>query len=1046
MKHTYKYILLIFALFLSVQIASAQKTQDKDITIHGNVKSDKGLPLMGVTVTVQDSFIDAETDELGDFEITVPKKGAVLVFNADYFQEVFQQVTSDGYLQIIMKDAVAGQGVGDYVNRPWRTDRQRSITGSVATTHNEQLRKSPVMSLGNALAGRVSGLYIRQLAGLPGFDEATIMVRGTRTLYDGAYNAMTVGGSPNPLIIVDGFERNFSELDASEIESFSVLKDVSATALYGMRAANGVILVNTKRGQLNRRTVDLDISSGIVTPTNLPHYLDAYNYASLYNEARHNDGLENTYSDEDLALYKSGASPLTHPNVNFYDEFIKNYAYQKKASLTMRGGNKIVRYFVALAYNSQDGLFAHTNENADFSTNISYNKYNLRSNIDVNVTDWLTVSADVAGRIEDRRYPSIATADILQALMTPSNAYPISFKGIEPTLNKEILMLGGNSLYKNNPLGYLSYSGYNENTRRYYQVTAKAKADLSEFITKGLSVEASYYMDGYNLYRVEKSRNFLVWQYSKLADGTNKYTSFGQETSLATSGYYDVDRYNGLDANIKYNREFGKHGVNAMLLYNQQTTEFRQNNQSDMKYQNYAFYANYSYNNKYFIDVTGSYMGSDRFYDTNNRRLFYPAVGAAWIISGEDFMKGTGGWLDYLKLRGSFGIVGNGSYAFEDVNGNDERYPARQRWWTSSGQQYFGTSLTSAITVREGRFDNPNVTVEKSRMLNVALEGTLLNHRLNFTAEYWKDHRYDIYTVGVGSTPWIIGLMDNRLPIGNEGIVNTSGVEFSLGWNDHIGGFRYSVNGFFNWWDSEIIAMAEPYKEYDNLLETGRRVRQDYGYISLGLFKDWDDVNNSPTQTFGPYQPGDIKYKDLNGDNIIDSNDLTAIGDGLDYRMSFALDFNFAYKGFDLSLLFQGVSCKSNYLNGDSFRAFYDNGGITEVALGRYRMNDDGSNNYATATYPRLTTLSNDNNWRASTFWMYDGSYLRLKNAELGYSIPEKLLKKSQVSGIRVYLNAYNAYTWSYVSKLGYDPEDVAAGTSRYPQVRVFNLGINLTF
>lgn len=1045
MKQRYfKYIIIVIALLVSAQSAFAQKEKAKEVSVYGTVKNEQGVPLMGVQVSIQDSFIDTETDEMGYFEITAPSAGSVIVFRADAYLEFVYPVKDDEFIDVVLKEAPIGQGINDGVQMPWGLTQRRNLTSNVPTVGNDVLSQSPVMSLGNALSGRLPGLIIKQVAGRPGYDEATLRIRGSRTLVDGATNGMTVYGVATPLIIVDGFERNFAELDASEIESFSVLKDAASTALYGMRGANGVVLVTTKRGITNKRTIDFKVSSGIVAPTRLPEFVDSYNYASLYNEARRNDGLSPMYTEEDLELYRTGASPLTHPNVDYYDEFLKDFTMQKQASLSMRGGNKLVRYFVVLAYNSQDGLLDKTGENPDFRTKLSYNKYNLRSNVDVNLTDWLVFSGDVSGRIEDRRYPYTDMADILSSFMTPSNAYPISFKGIDPVLNQEILMLGGNSLYKNNPLGYLSYSGYNESTRRYYQATAKMKADLSKFITKGLSLEGSFYLDGYNAYRVEKSRTFSVWEYSKANDGSDKYTQFGQESSLTSSGYYEVDRYNGLDLSLKYNRAFGKHAVNGMVFYARQSREYRQANISDKKYENLAFWANYTYDNKYFLDISGSYMGSDKFYDTKNRKLFYPAVGASWVVSQENFMKGSKSWLDYLKLNVSYGITGNDQYTVKDINDNEERYPGRVRWWTYSSQQYFGTALTSVVFVKEGRFSNPNVTTEKARMLNIGLESYMFNHRLTFTGDVWKEHRTDAFTVGLGSTPWVIGLLDSRLPIGNEGVIDSYGFEASLKWADKIGDFSYSVGGYVDWNDTKIVNMAEPYREYENLVQTGKRTLQSFGLISLGLFKDWDDINSSPAQTFGSYQPGDIKYKDVNGDNIIDSNDIVPLGDGYFPRLNCALDINLQYKGFYVSALFQGVGLRHAYLSSGSMKAFADNHNAGAVALGRFRTFEDGTTNHATATYPRLTTLANDNNYRASSYWFYDASFIRLKNAEIGYNVSDKALKGTNVSGIRIFLNAYNAFT---LTKLPYfDPEDVSAGSSRYPQIKIYNLGVNLTF
>ena len=1047
---TYKLFILLVLFSVCGSSVFAQKGKNKKvkeipITVSGNVKNDMGLNMDGVTITVQESFVNTISNDMGDFTITVPKSGSVLVLRAPYYKEVLLTITNDDFLKIVMEEAEEGDGVGDVVYMPWYETSKRDVTAAISSVGSNDLRITPVPSLINAVSAKVPGLGVRQIAGLPGYDNGYFRIRGMRTLEDGGFNTMDKGSVYTPLVIVDGFERSFAQLDAEEIESFSILKDAAATALYGMRGAKGVILVTTKRGQLNRRTINLEMSSGIITPTRLPNFLNSYDYATMYNEAKVNDGLSPVYTDEDLQKYKDHSSPLTHPDVDYYDEFIKKAAFQAKTSLSMSGGNKTVRYYVFMGYTTQQGLFKHNDENPDFKTKIRYNRYNLRSNVDVNLAKWLVLSTSIAGRIEDRRYPYEDDSAIMDVLSTyPPNAFPIQFKGIEPTLNKEITMLGGNSLYKKNPLGLLSYDGYNESTRRYYQVTGKFKGDLSDFITPGLSFEFAYNMDGYNAYRVEKQKNFLVWEYSESADGTPNYTSYGVESSLATEGYYDVDRMNGLDAILRYERNFGKHGISAFVSYYQEKIEPRQTNYSDQKWQAFQYRANYSYDNRYYLDFVGSYSGSDKFFYTNNKKLFYPAVSGAWIISSEKFMKSTSKWLDYLKLRASWGISGNDQYTFTDINGNAERYPARDRWWTYSNQQYFGTALTSVVFVKEGRASNKDITTEKGRMINIGLEGAFFRHRLNFALDLWKEKRYDIFTVSEGSLPMVLGMLSSRLPISNDGRVDSKGYEFSLGWSDKIGKFSYNINGYVDWSTNKIINMAEPQRDYPNLVQTGHGIRNDFGLIALGLFKDWEDVNNSPVQSFGSYQPGDIKYKDINGDNIIDSNDFTCLGDGATPRLNYALNIGLAYKNIDLSLVFQGVGLRKSYLNNNAMWAFYGNSKVSDIALGRYVTYADGTNNWETANYPRLTTVENNNNWRCSTFWMRDASYIRLKNLEIGYTIPKRLLSKANIYGLRLYLNAYNVFTISDIKS--FDPEDTAAAISEYPMTRVFNFGVSLKF
>ena len=1070
MKHIYKYIAIMLALVLCAPLADAQgkKAKEKPVTVSGNVVNEKGLPMMGVKITVQDSFIDTESDEYGDFTITVPSIGAVLVFNTDYYYELQQTVTSaDGFYRIVLKEAPAGQGTYDVVHMPYRDTKKRDLNASIMTIGAEELDKSKVTSLGNALSGRVLGMTSRQYAGMPGFDEATYRIRGVRTLFGGNQNGVDCYGVATPLIIVDGFERSFDDLDANEIESFSVLKDAAATAIYGNRGANGVILVTTKRGMTNKRTIEVKYNEGLLTPTDCyPDYVDAYTYAQWYNEARRNDGLTPVYTDADLEHWRTGDSPLTHPNVDFYNELMNKYASQRKASITMTGGNQIARYFVLLGYTSQDGLFKYQHFNPAFPSVTNYSKFNARSNLDISLSKWLTLSTSIGGRILEVKYPyvdsdnySTFAGELFDQFKNPAGQYPLYFTGVDPDLKKEVFMLGGNSAYQKNPLGLMAFRGYNERTMRYYQITGRVKADLSEFVAPGLTVEFAGHMDGYNSYRVEKTnyststKTFVrLWEYSQDALGNDVYTAYGTDNTLSTSGAYGTTRYYGMDTEVKYNRVLGDHVVDAMFVWNRYQEVLSGNNKSDYRRENFALWGRYGFKNRYFFDFTTCLSGSEKFYQTNHPRSLFPAGAFSWVISGENFMKDVKS-VDYLKLRLSAGLSGNNEYSFTDVNGDDERYPARERWWvsgTSSAVIYFGTAATGMNAVYEGRMANPDACIEKAFMTNVALEGTLFNHRLDFDLEGWFERRYDAYTAAIGRYPKLIGVLDSRMPITNDSIVHSAGVELMLNWHGQAGKFKYNIMGQVSYNDNRIIEMGEPYREFDNLWQTGQRTRMDYGLIFLGYFKDQADIDNSPEQLFGTYGVGDMKYKDVNGDNIVDANDYVPLGEGRDPRLSAGLNFNVEYAGVGLDVLIQGTAYQTNYLYADAVRAFYDNGTAQTWMAGRVVIDDNGvATNAETATYPRFSTANNfDNNYRISTFWMENANFCRIKNVALSYTLPKKWLSKVAVDNVKVYLNAYNPFTFSSSSlrEKHIDAEDWLAGSIRYPQTKLYSIGIDLTF
>ncbi|MCK9347098.1 MAG: SusC/RagA family TonB-linked outer membrane protein [Bacteroidales bacterium] len=1014
--------------------------QDKTITLYGNVTNRKGVALMDVRVEIQESTKHTVTDEFGNFSIDLSIDNRNLTFMTEGYEPLTIRVVNNDFLKIILDYSEEGQGISDKVYLPWKVSDRRSNTNAVSTINNTELRKSPVMSLSNAIAGRLPGLTVIQQPGEPGYDKGLWRIRGLRTLENFGNNNMNKGGNGAPIVIVDGFERDFTGYDPSEIESFSILKDASATAIYGVRGANGVILVTTKRGQENFRTIDLELSSGLVTPDRLPKFLDSYQYATLYNEARRNDGLLELYTQNDLELYKTGSSPLTHPDNDYYKEFINPLAMQNKGALTLSGGNRIVRYFLSFSFNRQNGLYNRMDENPKFTTESNYTRYNTRANLDVNLARNFDASFNLSNRIEDRRFPYEQDASIFSVLSSyPPNAFPIEFTGIEPTLNQEIKMLGGNSTYRKNPLGMLSYRGKSVNTRRFYQFGAIFRHNMN-YLTPNLSASFEFNYDGYVTRTVNDYCNYRVWDRRVEPDGTISYIPFNEETSLSRSTSSSATQWIGTNLNLNYDRTFDMHHVSGLLMFRRFTTIYKEANQSNYKVEDFVFRGTYSYKNRYFAEVTTTLSGAENFYYTPDKRVFLPAFSAAWIISEEPFL-GKSEYLSLIKLRASWGMSGNDLYEYTDPNGYMFRYLHRDRWWTQNYSHIFGLAPKYVHGVAfEGVMPNPNFRVEKSKMLNIGLETSFFKNKLNMTADFFLDKRYHIYTRGIGSIPLTLGVDLDNLPIQNEGKVNTHGFELQIGWQEKQGNFKYYINTYVDFSKSKILEMSEPYKTDPYRVETGGIVGQDFGLVALGLFKNTDDINNSPIQRFGPYRPGDIKYADLNEDGYVDENDITFIGKGAFPSVNYALDLGFEYKGFDLTLLFQGASNRSVYLNNYAVKAFYENGNISEYALNRYT--DEAS--WSSATYPRLTTLANNNNWRLSTFWLKNASYLRLKNLEIGYNIPEKILGKSGVDGLRIYLNAYNLLTIDNIKD--FDPESPSAGVTQYPQIKIFNIGLNFRF
>lgn len=1015
--------------------------QQSSFIVEGIVIDTEDNPLAGVKIYMQESTSYALTDETGTFSIEIPALYTQLSFELDGYRLLHVRVLGTEPLRVTLSPTAIGQSIHDKVNLPWSVTDRRSNTASVSRTTSEELRKSPVMSVGGALSGRLPGFVVIQQAGDPGYDSDFWRIRGLRTLENYGSNNMTKGAFGSPIVVVDGFERDFSGLDVSEIESIEILKDAAATAIFGGRGANGVIMVTTKRGEIERRQIRFEGSVGVVMPDRLPKFLDAAQYAELYNEARRNDNLPELYSAEDIQKYRDGSSPLSHPSNDFYKEFIGRSALQHKGALNISGGDRTVRYFITFAYSHQDGLYKRMDENPDFQTKSNYTRFNTRANLDVTLYKGWEASFNIAARIEERNYPYEGESGIFSVLSTtPPNAYPLEFKGIDPTLNLERHMLGGKSNYTKNPLGMLSYRGVTESSRRFYQFGSIIKHDM-KWLLPGLTANFEFNFDGRATYTIYKYKNYVVWDPRVNADGTITYVPFNEETSLTRASGSEGRQWVGYNANLRYDRTFGDHKINALAMFRRFTTIYKEANQPDFKVEDWLLRAKYAYKNRYFAEVTTTLSGGENFYHTPDKRVLFPAVSAAWIISDEPFFK-KNHFMSFLKFRASWGITGNDRYNFVDGNGFMYRYAYRDRWWTRQYRDhYFGISpLMLPYVVWEGIVPNPEFRIEKAMMSNFGLEAYFFNNRLQLEGDYFIENRYDIYTKGIGSIPGYMGIDKNNFPIENKGEVKTHGFEISLGWQDKIGDFYYAITSYVDYNKSKIIEMSEPLQPEPYMEETGCIVGQDFGLISLGLFKDEADVQNSPVQLFGAYGPGDIKYKDLNNDGQIDVNDYTAIGDGYMPRVNYAANIQLGYKGFDFSVLLQGSSLSSVYLSNAAVRAFKDNGTISEFALNRYT----GPENWETATYPRLTTLANDNNWRLSTYWSRDATFLRIKNVELGYTIPEKAVAKIGLSRVRLYFNAYNLFCFDYIKD--FDPESQGAGISGYPQVKLFNLGLNVSF
>ncbi|UII24878.1 TonB-dependent receptor [Fulvivirga maritima] len=896
---------------------------------------------------------------------------------------------------------------------------RRAINGAVSYLDGTEMTKTLTPTLSNTLYGRVPGLTVMQGSGEPGYDSPSMLIRGLGTYNDNGF-----------LVLVDGFEASFDQLSVEEIESVVVLKDAASLALYGIRGANGALLVTTKRGQQQKAKITFNARYGWQQPTRLPEFLGSYDYARLYNEAAINDGLEAPYSEEDLAAYQNGTDPYLHPDVNWYDEVLKDSAPISEYNVSFNGGNDNMKYFVLLGHMRNEGLYANTDEDRKINSNADFRRYNFRTNIDVKLSDAVRGSLDLGGRIEDRSFPNFNGPSLWQNMARyPANAYPV----INPDGT-----WGGNSVYPDNPVASIIDRGYTSSHDRNLMATLRMSEKL-DFITEGLTFHQALSDNNWHRGNYNKTKTYT---YSELTIGqTNDgrdsliYVTHGTETDFSvgdgsSDSYNYNDQYNRMNVQLAldYNHRWDNSGIYALLMYHQDVYTISGNNVPAAQ-QSIMGRISYDYKEKYYAELAYSYSGSENF-PKGDRFGIFPALSLGWIVSEEDFLKDKTA-LSYLKLRASAGLVGN-----DRLIGN--RFAYSHDFYYSGSYYYFGPNVTGNNSVTEGTIGNPDITWEKSMQFNFGIDGQFFDNTLGINLDAFYEKRHDVLASANATVPDYLGV---DAPYENVGKVNNRGIELDINYQNSIGDFNYYVGltGFYT--KNKIIEMNEVVRPEDYLYRTGHPINAYFGLESDGFYQqaDFDAqgelVDGLPVSTFAPVQPGDIKYKDLNDDGLIDQNDETFIGDPNAPALTYSLQLGAEYKGFYAQVFFHGIGERSVYLNGPYFWALVDENNIGTNALGRWTP--ENANN---ATYPRLTTQPNENNYRLSDFWLKSGKVLRLRNVEVGYTLPAHWLDGVKINSARIYASGVNLFTWDDVDRL--DPENLGG----YPVLKSFSLGARLEF
>jgi TonB-linked SusC/RagA family outer membrane protein len=1014
----YLYIFL-FILSLYPSITEAQTK------VTGIVK-DAGGPLPGVAIRDLAGTNLGVTSLDGKFVVTLKDSSRVLVFSSIGYETLERKTKKSGEnVEIIMQPSL--QSLDEIVVVGYGTTKRITNTGSVSAIKAAEIKEIPTSNVQNALSGKMPGFFSQQRSGQPGKDASDFFIRGV--------SSINPDGN-QPLIIVDDIEYTYeqlSQINVNEIESISILKDASTTAVYGIKGANGVLVVTTRRGTSGKPKINARLESGVQSPVKKLHFLNAYETATLVNEAYKNDGLAIPFTQSDLDHFRTGDDPYGHPDVNWYERIFKPSSLQQNANIDISGGDKIIKYFVSGGAFRQDGAVRHFDDiysvGSKVNTNYYYHRFNFRSNLDVQASKNLSLRLDITGRFAQVNSPH--AGNVVSEVYDFSKVHPYSAPFLNPNGTYAYASDTKDQLPTIN--ARLATKGYDLERRNDMNALFGGTEKL-DFLTEGLSFSGKVaYASVEANTRTEARDDPPTYLYnpktgSYTLHGT-RYTE-GNYTLFSSDGAYN-NRVN-VQAYFSYDRNFVKSHFSSLMLYNRESYKERSDYSSSsnwipQNFQGVTFKVGYDYNQTYLIDFNGGYNGSDRF-QSDKRFGFFPAVSMGYNISNEPFFKNKFGFVDLLKIRSSYGLVGS-----DKVQGN--RYLYEQVY--NTGNSYsFGENSTMLGSISEGDLGNSDVTWEKQRSFDVGIDLNLFKSKISMTVDYFRNVRYDQLTSSQ-SFPLIAGIGVSPTNISK---VRNQGFDGQLTFHNNIGKFYYTVTGVVSYAKNKIIFEDEPAPTYPWLAQTGHPIGQVFGYKCLGFYKDETDVEQSAKPVTGyAIVPGDLKYADLNNDGVIDQYDKTAIGKPNLPNTSLGLTLAGNYKGFSISVLFQGTTGYSLSVTGTGIEPFQSQ--FQPIHQERWTTANPN------AKFPRLSTNSttiNSPSAYMSDFWLIDAQYLRLKTVEVSYQVPDKYLP-FKISNARIYVSSYNLFTWTNYSLYQQDPE-VTSNTAgdAYLNQRVINIGIQI--
>lgn len=999
-----------FLLTLIVAIAGGvfSSLYAQSFTVTGTIVDMNDETMPGVNIVETGTTNGAISDVNGNFRITVSSPKSILVFSFIGYEN--QEITIGKQRKLNVKMLESGVSLEEVVVVGYGSQKKASVVGAISTADAKELQSTGTTNLTQAIGGRIAGVISRSPGGRPGDDDASVYIRGVAS-----YNS----GTSSPLVLVDGVERDYSQIDPEDIESFSVLKDASATAVFGVRGANGVILITTKRGETSKPVVDLRASFTMNTPINLPEKLGSYDFARLKNEALMNVGEVPEYSAHDLDMYCTGTSPYTHPDNDYIGDLLKNISTKQQYNLTVRGGTPFVRYYVSANYVDEQGIYK-TFENNDYNSNVYFKRYGMRTNLDFNVTKTTVFGVDLSGRLEER-HDNDAEKGLYESMVRLPPNY-LNYVNPDGTY--------GGKLNVVNPYAALSRYGYNHSKRNVFEAVIKLKQDL-DFVTKGLSARAMFGFVSTMASRRDLTERPELWEYTK--DG--QYVIVSEETPIKIETSAGPHRRNiTTEFAVNYDRKFGSHAITGLLAFNQ----LSQYNNAALPtgYINYVGRITYGYKNKYLAEFNAGYNGSVQFAE-GKRYGFFPAFSLGWVVSEERFWNKDSKIFNYMKIRGAYGEVGN------DKIGSDKYYYLQTYPMLTSNRPSFGIENNPENRIYEGKEGNVDVTWERARKLNVGIDMRLFNSKLAVTIDAFTEKRVNIldYDRSISTIYGMLGATDSTkgFPPQNLGEVRNSGFEFDASFNDKIGKVSYYVKGNVSFARNKVLKKGEEPQTYSWTSGIGRKVNQRFGMIVDGFYNTQEEIDALPSSFSSNLKLGDLKYRDINGDGMIDSYDVAPIGKTRLPEIMYGLTLGGNWKGIDWQLFFQGAAITDLYVNGYGYWEFTNTGSVMKHHLGRWTPE-----NKEHATYPSLSPTTSKQNHRLSTFWLKNGNYLRLKNVQIGYTLPSVWTKKAKITSARIYISGTNLLTFAGFKE--YDPESNDGGNTSYPQMRNYSVGLNLKF